>query len=573
MKPLIAKLLKEAIEGLNENVELKMEEIEKLIEIPPSAEMGDFAFPCFLLASRIKENPNDIALELREEIGELDDANKFEDIQTNGPYINFFVDRVALALNLLKQIETEKDVFGKQLPTQEKIMVEFVSPNTNKPLHIGHLRNMALGESVSRILEFSGKNVIRACLFNDRGVHICKSLLAYQKWGKNSKPDKKTKPDHFVGKYYVLFGKKAEKKKELEEEAQLCLQEWELGNKPIIDTWKKMNTWAYAGFDQTLDKLKIHFDKKYYESETYTKGKEIVLEGIKKKTFQQRKDNAVIINLEKEGLGEKVLIRPDGTSVYITQDLYLAQLKEKEYNLNGSIYVVGNEQSYHFNVLFTILKKLGFKSASNLRHLSYGMVRLPEGKIKSREGTEGITADEVFDKVQKIATKGLEKKEKLPKKELEKRSLIIVNAAIKYFLLKVDSNKNMIFNPKESVNFEGDTGPYLQYSYARASSIIKKVNKNKIKDSELTELELKEIELVKKLSEFPEIVSKSYNLLNPSVIANYSYQLAQIFNEFYHECPVLKSEKEFFRLMLVESFRQVLKNSLFLLGIEVLEKM
>lgn len=570
MKEIIINLLKKA---LNEkNIKLEEQEIDKVLEIPPSIEMGDYSFPCFFLAEKLKQGPNQIALEIREKIKNL--PSEIEDIQTSGPYINFFLNRKNFAIALIKEVLDKKEAFGKLNYKDKKTMVEFPSPNTNKPLHLGHLRNMAIGESISRILEFNGEKVIKANLNNDRGIHICQSMAAYKKYGKNKEPTKKIKSDHFVGNFYVLFNKKSKKNKKLEIESHQLLQKWEQGDEDTIKLWKKMNKWALDGFKKTYKKFEIGFDKEYYESEIYAKGKEIILDGVKKGIFEKKEGGAVIVNLTKENLGEKFLLRPDQTSLYITQDLYLAKLKFDQFKLNNSIYITGNEQEYHFNVLFTILKKLGFNFSNNLHHLSYGMVVLPHGKMKSREGII-VDADDLIENVQELVKKELQSREKLSKKELELRSLKIALAAIKYLLLKVDIKKNMLFNPKESINFEGDTGPYIQYSYARACSILKKLS-SKTKDKtqfKISELAPEENELIKKLSQFKEVVLSSCKSLNPALIANYSYQLAQLFNEFYHTCPVIDSEKESFRIAIVKTFKQILKNSLFLLGIDVIEKM
>jgi arginyl-tRNA synthetase len=564
MRKLIIKLLENILK--EKKINLKKEEIENLIEIPPSNEMGDYAFPCFILSKKLKKNPNQIALEIKKKI-----SNKnFEDVQVSGAYINFFVDKKKFAENIIKEILKEKEHFAiSNIGRKEKTMVEFPSPNTNKPLHLGHLKIMLIGESISRILGFNSEKVIRANLNNDRGVHICKSMVAYKKYGKNKKPIKKS--DHFVGDFYIRFNQMVKENKDYEKKAQECLQKWETKDKETLDLWKKMNKWALDGFKETYKKFGIKHDKEYYESKIYKKGKEIVLGGLKKGIFE-KKDGSIIINLEKEKLGEKVLLRDDGTSLYITQDIYLAKLKQDEYKINKSIYVVGNEQEYHFKVLFTILLKLGF-NYKNLKHLSCGMVNLPEGKMKSREGTV-VDADNLIKEVQDLVKKELTSREKISKKELESRSLKIALSAIKYFLLKVDSKKNMLFNPKESISFEGDTGPYLLYSYARAFSILRKsknkLNKNNFQIKNISEHELK---LIKKLSEFPEIILRAYKNLNPSLIANYSYQLAQIFNEFYHSCPVIGSSQEIFRIKLVKSFKQVLESSLYLLGIKTIDKM
>ncbi len=565
MEQEIANLLKKTLKDLD--VDLKKEEIENLIEIPPDNKLGDYAFPCFSLAKKLKKNPHEIALLIKEKI-----FNKnFENIEVSGAYVNFFVNKKKFAENVIKKILKEKENFGKtNIRKKEKTMVEFPSPNTNKPLHLGHLRNMSIGESVSRILEFNSEKVIRTSINNNRGVHICKSMIAYKKYGKNKNPTKKS--DHFVGDFYVKFNQMVKENKDYERRAQECLQKWELKDKEILDLWKKMNKWALDGFKETYKTFGIKHDKEYYESKIYKKGKEIVWEGLKKGIFEKKDDGSISINLEKEKLGEKILLRKDGTSLYIVQDIYLAKLKQEEYKISKSIYVVGNEQEYHFKVLFTILSKLGF-DYKNLKHLSYGMVNLPEGKMKSREGTV-IDADNLIKEVRDLVKKELISREKISKKELELRSLKIALAAIKYFLLKIDAKKDMLFNPKKSISFEGDTGPYLLYSYARASSILKK---SKIKSNEINfkikNIQESELKLIKKLSQFPEIILNSYNTLNPSLIANYSYQLSQIFNEFYHSSKVIGSENELFRLKLIKSFRIILKNSLNLLGIETLDRM
>lgn len=566
MKKVVVRILKKALK--EKGINMKEKEIEDLIEIPPSHELGDYSFPCFFLSGRLKEEPAQVALDLRKKIG-TSPPTDFEAIRTQGPYINFFVNRKSLARQTVwDAILKRKDYGQSKAGKGKRTMVEFSSPNTNKPLHLGHLRNLAIGESISRILEFNGEKVIKANLNNDRGIHISKSMLAYQKWGKEKTPDnKKVKPDHFVGKFYTLFNKK--KTKKLEEEAQKMLRKWEEGDKRTLLLWRLMSNWALKGFGQTYKTFGIKHDVTFFESKLWKKGRKIIEEGLKKGIFKKSKKGEIKLDLKEEGLDEKILLRSDKTSLYITQDLALAKIKFDKYKLDKSIYVVGNEQEYHFKVLFSVLKKLGFENKEMI-HLSYGIVNLPEGKMKSREGTV-VDADDLIEKIRILAEKELKKREKLSKKELEKRSLIIALAAIKYMLLKVDIRRNMLFNPKESVSFEGDTGPYLLYSYARASSIMKKaVGQKKFR---VYDLEDKEIALVKKLSRFPDVVLNARKNLNPSVIANYSYQLAQTFNEFYHSCRVIGSKQEAFRLALVQSFRQVLKNSLELLGIKTLEEM
>ena len=568
MKQEVVKILERAFKKLD--VKIDQETILKFLEVPKNPEMGDFAFPCFFLIQYMKAEPHEIVLGLRERIG--NPPIGFEDIQTSGPYLNFFLDKKKMSLEVLSEINKRKDNFGKLKSNKKNIMIEFPSPNTNKPLHLGHLRNMAIGESISRICKFNGYKVIRANLNNDRGIHICKSMAAYKRFGKNKTPKSENKkPDHFVGDYYVLFNKHGKKGSKLDLDSHHLLQKYEEGDKKTLELWKKMNKWALEGFQKTYETFGIHHNKEYFESKLYSKGKNIITQGVKDGVFKkEKKTGATIVDLKNKKLGKKVLLRADGTSIYITQDLYLAKLRFKEFNLHRSLYVVGNEQEYHFKVLFEILKRLGVDVEKKLKHLSYGMVNLPEGKMKSREGTV-VDADDLIEDIRKKVEKELNKRATLSKKKLEKRSLTIALAAIKYLLLKIDAKKNMTFNPKKSVSFEGDTGPYIQYAYARASSILKKT-KQKPKWV-IYDLEQKENLLIKKLSEFPSLVEKAYEQLNPSLIANYSYQLAQLFNEFYHACPVIGSKQEGFRLKLVDAFRQVLKNSLHLLGIDVLEEM
>ena len=569
MKEMVFGILKKALK----KIEVKFEEdkIKSSIEVPKDYSKGDFAFPCFVLASTMKMPPHEIAIQIREAIGNppLD----FESIETEGAYINFFSNRKILALRIISKIKRLGSNFGKSdFGKKEKVMVEFPSPNTNKPLHLGHLRNMSIGESISRISEFNGEKIIRTNLNNDRGIHICKSMLAYKKWGKGKKPSKKIKSDHLVGDFYVKYSKKEKADPKIEKEAHEMLGKWESGDKETILLWKKMNKWALDGFKETYKNFGIKHDKEYFESNIYTKGREIILKGVEKGIFEKIEDGSVKLDLKKEGLGEKYLLRADGTSLYITQDIYLAYLKQKEFNLTKSYYVVGNEQNYHFDVLFNVLKKLEI-TLNGLKHVSYGMVNLPEGKMKSREGTV-VDADDLLQKMKKLAEKEIIKRGKISKKELEKRSHLISLAAIKYFLLKVDSKKDMLFNPKESISFDGNTGPYLLYSYARANSIIRKSKMKKIPNFKVPkELNQKEIDLVLKMNEFEKACFESYKQLNPSIIANYSYEIAKIFNEFYHALPVLDSKEKDFRINLVNAFKETLKNSLNLLGIEVLEVM
>jgi arginyl-tRNA synthetase len=567
MKNKIIELIAKQVSTLN--IDLKSGEIAEALRVPPSDDMGDYTFPCFILAKPLKQNPAQVAKLFADGI-DLASEKEIEKVEVKGPYINFFVNRDGLAQMVIGDVEQKKDAFCRGNYTIGKVMVEFPSPNTNKPLHMGHLRNMAIGESMSRILEYNNNEVIRTNLNNDRGIHICKSMLAYRKFGENKEPEKKS--DHFVGDYYVLYNQKAAEDESIVKEVEDMLRKWEAGDEEVRALWKKMNKWALDGFAQTYKTFGIEHDKFYYEHEIYTKGKEIVADGLERGIFQKRDDGAIVINLGKDGFDEKVLMRADGTSIYITQDLYLAKLKDDEYHLDGSIYIVGNEQEYHFKVLFLILKKLGFKFAENLKHLNYGMVVLPEGKMKSREGTV-VDADDLIDEIESLARQELEARYELSVEEMNFRSRKIAIAAINYTLLKVDVFKNMIFNPKESISFEGNTGPYILYSYARASSILRKCKKSVSHDSPVKMMDDAELRLVKKIAEFPEVVGEAAEKYNPTLISHYSYELAKTFNDFYHSCPVIDSENESTRLRLIDAFRLVLKNALYLLVIDTIEEM
>tara|TARA_Y100000310_G_scaffold345677_1_gene468171 strand:+ start:2256 stop:3932 length:1677 start_codon:yes stop_codon:yes gene_type:complete len=544
---------------------LKKKQISSLIEIPPSIDLGDYAFPCFILSKKLKQSPDKIASSLVDKIKSKD----FEKVEAKGPYINFFVDKIQLVSSTLSKISKQKDNYGSSNQKQ-KVVIEFPSPNTNKPLHIGHARNIVLGQALLNILKFSGNKIIITNLNNDRGIHICKSIVAYQKFGKSSTPEKANKkPDHFVGDYYVKYSEALKKDKSLETQAKQCLQLWEKKDKKTLSLWKKMNSWAYQGFKQTYKKFDYSPDKEFFESKIYDKGKSLILKN--KKIINQKQDGAYYINLEKEGLGEKILLRKDGTSVYITQDLYLALLKEKEFHPDLSIYITGSEQDYHFNVLFSILKRFGYNS-SKLRHLSHGMVNLESGRMKSREGTV-VDSDDIMEELESLALKEIESRYKsLSPKEKTSRANSIALSALRYYFLKIEKIKDMVFKPEESISFEGNTGPYLLYTYARARSILRKA-KYKPKKFTIPTLSTSEKELVLLLDSFPEIVQKSYNDLAPNLIANSSYELAKKFNEFYHQEKVIGSDQETFRLALVDAFSQVLKNSLKLLNINVIEKM
>lgn len=489
------------------------------------------------------------------------------------------------------------DGYGRFPANGKKLMVEYSSPNTNKPLHLGHIRNNLLGYSVAEILKAYGYEIIKANLVNDRGIHICKSMLAWQKFGEGETPESSgLKGDHLVGKYYVVFDKEYKKEIEAlreagqsEEEAkknaplmletQEMLRQWEAGNDEVISLWKMMNEWVYAGFEKTYKQLGVDFDKYYYESNTYLLGKDIIQEGLDKGVFFKKEDNSVWIDLTDEGLDQKLVLRGDGTSVYITQDLGTAQLKYDEFGMDESIYVVGNEQDYHFKVLFAILKKLGKSWANGLFHLSYGMVDLPSGKMKSREGTV-VDADDLMAEMIETAaarTEELGKTEGFTAEEKTQLYDTIGMGALKYFLLKVDPKKRLLFDPNESVDFQGHTGPFIQYTYARIKSVLRKANfENKLVSDNPETISSYERDLIQALGEFPNVIEVSAKEFSPAQLANYVYDIARLYNKFYHEESILKAEEENvknFRLRLSVAAANVIAESMQLLGIQVPERM
>lgn len=491
--------------------------------------------------------------------------------------------------------------FGTLPSTGKNIMVEFSSPNTNKPLHLGHIRNNLLGDSVSRLLKACGNNVMKVTLVNDRGVHICKSMLAWLKAGNGETPQSSGKKgDHLVGDCYVMFNdiykkevdalvsggmskEEAEKEAPCLKEAHEMLVKWEQGDKEVRDLWKKMNGWVMEGFDETYKALGISFDKTYFESDTYLLGKELVQKGLDMGVFVKDPDGSVWCDLTADGLDRKLLLRSDGTSVYMTQDLGTAERRFSEYNLDEHVYVVGNEQNYHFQVLKLILKKLGFKWADDIFHLSYGMVELPEGKMKSREGTV-VDADDLIEKMYEEAKATSEETGKLmdmPEAERDALYHSIGLGALKYFIMKVDPKKTMLFNPKESIDFNGNTGPFIQYTHARIKSILRKADEQGVSHDAASlrndiALSAKEVRLVKMLNLYPAKVAEAGAEYSPAVIANYAYDLAKEFNQYYHETRILQEEDVLvknFRLVLIQTLADVLTKAMGLLGIVLPERM
>ena len=503
-------------------------------------------------------------------------------------------------LGVLKHIEDTADYgFKKADDSSQLVMIEYSSPNTNKPLHLGHVRNNLLGYSLSRIMAANGYKVVKTNIVNDRGIHICKSMLAWQKWGNGATPESTGKKgDHLIGDFYVEFDKhyKAEVK-ELEgkgmskedaeaasplmQEAREMLRKWEAGDEEVRSLWRTMNSWVYAGFDETYKRLGVDFDKIYYESETYLEGKAKVLEGLEKGIMYRKDDNSVWADLTADGLDHKLLLRSDGTSVYMTQDIGTAKLRYQDYPIDKMIYVVGNEQNYHFQVLALLLDKLGFKWGKDLVHFSYGMVELPEGKMKSREGTV-VDADDLMDEMVNTAKEmsmQLGKLNDCTKEEADKISTIIGLGALKYFILKVDPRKNMTFNPKESIDFNGNTGPFIQYTYARIQSVLRKAAADSISetfDNANVEPNEKEVSLIQRLADFPALVDEAGRTYSPALIANYAYELVKEYNQFYHDYSILREDNtdvRAFRLSLSRTVGDTVRRAMWLLGIEVPERM
>ncbi len=557
---------------------------------------GDFTlvvFPLLRLSHSTPENTgNAIGEWLKANVPEISEYNCVKGF-LNLLFSNLFWNE------LFGEIVADKD-FGDLPTTGKNIMVEFSSPNTNKPLHLGHIRNNLLGDSVSRLLKASGNNVIKTTLVNDRGVHICKSMLAWLKVGNGATPESTgIKGDHLVGDMYVAFNDIY--KKEVEEliaggmdeetakkeapclkEAHEMLQKWEAGDNEVRDLWARMNGWVLKGFDESYKALGITFDKVYYESQTYLLGKELVQKGLDMGVFVKDPDGSVWCDLTADGLDRKLLIRSDGTSVYITQDLGTAERRFAEYHLDSHVYVVGNEQNYHFQVLKLILKKLGFEWSDNIFHLSYGMVELPEGKMKSREGTV-VDADDLIQKMYEEARATSDESGKLADMSEEDKAKLyhmIGLGALKYFIIKVDPKKTMLFNPKESIDFNGNTGPFIQYTHARIRSILRKAAEKGIEYSASplpkVELSAKEIRLIKLLNTFPAKIAEGAQAYSPAVIANYAYDLAKEFNQYYHDTPILKEENEDvlkMRLVLIDTLSAVLRKAMGILGIELPERM
>ncbi|MCR5069669.1 MAG: arginine--tRNA ligase [Prevotella sp.] len=557
---------------------------------------GNLTLVVFPFLKMSKKKPEDTAVE----IGEWLKANcpAIAGYNVVKGFLNLSIADNAWT-DLLKTIDADAH-YGEKQATEDSplVMIEYSSPNTNKPLHLGHVRNNLLGWSLAQIMAANGNKVVKTNIVNDRGIHICKSMLAWLKWGNGETPETSGKKgDHLIGDYYVAFDKhyreeikelvaqgmdeeKAKQEAPLIKEAHEMLVKWEQNDPEVRALWKKMNEWVYAGFDETYKALGVSFDKIYYESNTYLEGKEKVEEGLEKGFFYRRDDNSVWADLTKEGLDEKLLLRSDGTSVYMTQDIGTAKLRFQDFPIDQMIYVVGNEQNYHFQVLSILLDKLGFKWGKDLVHFSYGMVELPNGKMKSREGTV-VDADDLIATMIADARKTsdeLGKNADLTEEERQEIARKVGMGALKYFILKVDARKNMLFNPEESIDFNGNTGPFIQYTYARIRSILRKAEAEGLVPAiaDGMTLEQKEIDLIQKVSEYGAAVEQAGKDYSPSGIANYCYELTKAFNQFYHDYSILNAdtqEQKQFRLMLAANVAKTIKNGMALLGIEVPERM
>ena len=547
-------------------------------------------FP-FLKASH--KRPEDTAQEIGEYlVANCEAVEKFNVIKG---FLNITI-KPSFWTSVLQSVEATEN-FGFKPVTDDSrlVMIEYSSPNTNKPLHLGHVRNNLLGFSLAKIMEANGNKVVKTNIVNDRGIHICKSMLAWLKWGNGITPEKAGKKgDHLIGDFYVAFDKhykeelqqlmdggmtkeEAEANSTLMKEARTMLKKWEDGDEEVRSLWRTMNEWVYAGFDETYARMGVSFDKIYYESNTYLEGKEKVLEGLVKGIFYRKDDNSVWADLTADGLDQKLLLRTDGTSVYMTQDIGTAKLRFQDYPIDQMIYVVGNEQNYHFQVLSLLLDKLGFSWGKDLIHFSYGMVELPNGKMKSREGTV-VDADELMDEMIATARKMSEGRLKgVPEEEMDDVYRIIGLGALKYFILKVDPRKNMLFNPQESIDFNGNTGPFVQYTYARIRSVLRKSDEaDAATDITAYEPNEKEIEIIQRIADFPSVVSEAGRTYSPALIANYVFELAKGYNQFYHDYSILKEENgvaRAFRLHLSRTVADIIRRGFSLLGVEVPERM
>ena len=590
IETLISQAAGEAVKAL-----YGMEANEKMLQLQKTRSEfeGNLTLVVFPFVKAAKKSPEQTAQEIGQNL--VDNCSAVEKFNVVKGFLNLSIGEGAW-LQLLQAMDQD-DRFGMKAANEDSplVMIEYSSPNTNKPLHLGHVRNNLLGWSLAQIMEANGNKVVKTNIVNDRGIHICKSMLAWLKYGNGETPESSGKKgDHLIGDYYVAFDKhyreevkelmaqgmdeeKAKQEAPLIKEAHEMLVKWENNDPEVRALWEKMNNWVYAGFDETYKKMGVGFDKIYYESQTYLKGKAKVEEGLAKGLFERHEDNSVWADLTNEGLDQKLLLRSDGTSVYMTQDIGTAEMRFQDYPIDKMIYVVGNEQNYHFQVLSILLDRLGFKWGKELVHFSYGMVELPNGKMKSREGTV-VDADDLMALMVEDAYKTsmeLGQFDDMTEEERREIARIVGMGALKYFILKVDARKNMLFNPEESIDFNGNTGPFIQYTYARIRSILRKAP-SMTSPASSTSLADKEIELIQKMSEFGAAVEQAGKDYSPSGIANYCYELTKVFNQFYHDFSILNEpdeQKKAVRLMLAKNVAKIIKNGMGLLGIEVPERM
>ena len=590
-------ILKAAESALQNLYNYQIDENQIQVQNTRKDQEGDITVVVFPFLRYTKKSAEETGNEIGEFIvGSVKEVESFSVIKG---FVNFKISDEYWLKNLVSAYSNVN--YGINAPGEgsKLVMIEYSSPNTNKPLHLGHIRNNLLGFSIAEILKANGNKVIKTNIVNDRGIHICKSMYAWQKWGGGKTPENSgMKGDHLVGEFYVEFDKhyKAEiaelvekglTKEEAERNApsiiaaRELLLKWEAGDIETVNLWRQMNEWVYAGFDVTYRKLGVNFDKIYYESETYLVGKEEVLRGVRENIFFQKEDNSVWADLTDAGLDQKILLRNDGTSVYITQDIGTAKMRYNDFEIDKMVYVVGNEQNYHFQILSVLLDKLGFSWGKDLYHFSYGMVELPSGKMKSREGTV-VDADDLVDEMIQVAREmsaELGKLESLSRDEAEDTFRIIALGALKYFILKVDPKKNMMFNPSESIDFNGNTGPFIQYTYARIKSVLRKAYENSTfidKNVRVNSLSAKEKDVLKRITLYPLAVKEAGENYSPAIIANYSYELVKEFNQFYHEHSILSesdNDQRNFRLMLSASVAEIIKRGMNLLGIEMPERM
>ena len=556
---------------------------------------GDYTVVVFPFLRASKQKPETTAQAIGEWlVRNVDVVTGFNVVKG---FLNLTVDAAFRRTELLEQAADENFGFTAATADSPLVMVEYSSPNTNKPLHLGHVRNNLLGYSLSKILEAAGNRVVKTNIVNDRGIHICKSMLAWQKWGDGCTPESTGKKgDHLIGDFYVLFDKhykaevadlmaqgitedEAKNEAPLMREAREMLVRWEQNDPEVRRLWQTMNGWVYEGFDETYKRLGVGFDKIYYESETYLEGKELVLKGLEEGKMYRREDGSVWADLKENGLDEKLLLRKDGTSVYMTQDIGTAKLRYRDFPINKMIYVVGNEQNYHFQVLSILLDRLGFEWGKDLTHFSYGMVELPSGKMKSREGTV-VDADDLMDTMeQQAAETAADRFKDMTPEQARETARMVGMGALKYFLLKVDPKKNMLFNPAESIDFNGNTGPFLQYTYARIQSVLRRAGGVKVADFNAENVAVpsdKEATLIRKAGDFPGVVKEAARSYSPALIANYCYDLAKEYNQFYHDYPILKEEdtaRRNLRLLLSYTVARTLKSAASLLGMEMPERM